>query len=175
MGNSMKIKGFMGILSALGILLVLIGISDIRKAAKCKQWPPAQAIILDSSMRDLPVPSKKTSDILTPDIVYEYKVANGEVYFSNQIGYFANTIFPAGSDNYYAGSYQELTTFLEKYPVGKQIQIFYNPKAYNEAVIDNTILLPVFLPLIAGLILIYAALHSYVFDRISEKAKIIAS
>ncbi|MEW6029217.1 MAG: DUF3592 domain-containing protein [Chloroflexota bacterium] len=61
-----------------------------------------------------------------PDVVYEYR-ANAEVFQSSQI--FIGQQFPSPL-SFASG-------FIEKYPVGKEVDVFYNPEKPATAVLER--------------------------------------
>ncbi len=154
-----------------GLAVVVFGIAVVRDASKCAGWEKAEGKIIGACIRDLPVPESKTRDYLTPDIVYEYAARSGKSYFSNRFSYIDTSLFPRISENYQAGSYENVKAFLSKYPVGKKVEVFYDPRHPSEAVLDRGLKMPVFVPLISGLLMVYASFHFFIFRRLAGECR----
>ena len=171
MSNSYKKRKtwLIKVLFCAGVIILIFGVMVIIKASECKTWVSTEGTIIGSSLQELPIPEKKSHDTLSPDIVYEYQVPNGRIYFSNRISSLDNEIFPRISENYYAGTYEELRKYLSKYQVGTKVPVYYNPQKPSESVIDNGLKAPVFIPLTLGIAILYYAFHLHAFGRLRSK------
>ncbi len=154
-----------------GLAVAVFGVAVIRDASKCVGWEKVEGEIIGAYIRDLPVPESKTRNHLTPDIVYEYAAKSGKSYFSNRFSYIDTSLFPRISENYHAGSYEDVKDFLSKYPVGAKVEVFYDPRHPSEAVLDKGLKMPVFVPLISGLLMVYASFHAFIFRRLAGGCK----
>lgn len=103
-----------------------------------QDWPSTQGIIVQSRLISTDVPrggrknynldgSIRLVSVDIPDIVVEYRV-NGEVFQSNRIS--MGQQFPAP---------QRVTSeFMEKYPLGKEVAVFFNPEKPGMAVMEQS-------------------------------------
>lgn len=157
------------ILFVAGLAISIFGLTIIKEAIKCLHWEKTECTIIDSDIKELPIPDRKTDRNLTPNIVYEYKNSKGRVYFSNKISYIDLKIFPLLSDNYYAGNFDEVKDFISNFELGSKHPVYFNPKNPADAILDNSLKLPVFIPLFFGLAMIYASLHFHLFAYIARK------
>ncbi|HRU01706.1 MAG TPA: DUF3592 domain-containing protein [Victivallales bacterium] len=154
-----------------GLAITIFGITVIKEWFKCRYWEKVEGEIIGAYIRDLPVPEAKTHNYLTPEIVYEYKLPNGKEYFSNKISFIDIRNLPNISDNYYSGNFDEVRNFISKYDPGTKVVVYYNPNCPSEAILDNSLKLPLLIPFIFGLGLIYASLHFHIFSYFAIKAK----
>lgn len=140
----------------------LIGVHD---ALQCKKWIKVRGHIIDATVGNVSTNLQPvSSDTSVPDIVYEYQY-NGQVYFSSSIAYFAASDMSLQS-SYYANNEVDVLKFLTQYPVGSDVDVFINPDNPEESVLDTSLQLPVFFPLICGILLIGVAIHFSIFgDR----------
>ncbi|HPN84908.1 MAG TPA: DUF3592 domain-containing protein [Victivallales bacterium] len=163
MGSRRKQLLYSKFLLIVGLLISGFGLVVLKRASVCGKWRETDAVIIGAYARDLPVPENKHYNRLTPDIVYEYEASNGKTYFSNRISYMESEFFPRISDNYYSGNFEEIKRFLEKYPVESKVKAYYDPEKPSESVLDRGLKMPVFMPLMLGLLLLYTSLHMYLF------------
>ena len=174
----MRLKKILTLISLVsGILITVYGGIRIKNAYHCRDWDKVQGEVIGSMVAELPNSSKnRNTASWVPDIVYEYNY-KGQTYFSQSISYVSGS---SGGlhDSYYADTEDHVAAFVEKYPVGTPVTVYVNPEEPEVAVIDPSIKLPHFIPLILGLLLIYIAFHLYVFsshymkkhDTIQEEA-----
>jgi hypothetical protein len=132
---------------------------NILQASRSKSWPAVTGTIIDSA----PAKSEKPdgSSIYVANIIYSYEV--------DRIGFISESISCFGydllnpSDAYYTGSINEITSLLDKYPVGDNVKVYYNPEDPEESVIKTDLKLPVVIPLLSGLFIIAVFLHMHFF------------
>ncbi len=102
-----------------------------------QEWPSIRGKIIQSSLRSVLVPqggrksfnldgSVRVVTAYSPDILYEYR-ANAESFQSRQI--FLGQQFPS--------SLSLANNFVEKYPIGKEVTVFYNPEKPEVAVLER--------------------------------------
>ena len=147
----------------IGLLVSTYGVSIILNASKCKGWNSVKGRIIHSFLADaVGMSEKKTKDVLTPYIVYEYAV-DGRTYFSNSIAFLDFGHFFNFGDTYYAGSEDEVRRLLNKYPVDSAVMVYYDPENIEKSVIDTGLKTPVFIVFILGLLLSYISFHIYIY------------
>lgn len=119
---------------------------------RSQDWLPTHGKIIQSNLESVRVPrgGRKSLNIdgkirlitaYTPAILYEYR-ANGQAFQSRQI--FVGQQFPS--------SFSISNEFVEKYPVGKEINVYYNPEKPEMATLEKDRLNELLLYLIGGLI-----------------------
>ena len=113
-------KGY-GIIITLFILgglgTAVWGWTFIAKARKRRAWPKVQGVI-ESAERT------SQHDDLLPDIVFSYSV--GDKNYRRTIE------FPSGD----ISSPEFVTVYLKRYPVGKQVQVYYDPTQPEDATLE---------------------------------------
>lgn len=151
-----------GLLMIAGLIASVFGIISILDARKCANWPVVKGKIIDSFVEDISDTSQNTkARICNPDIKYEY-IYKDQTYFNNTISYFPTETI--GLRNfYYAAPESTVCKFVDKYPVKKEVDIHVCPYDPNFSILDTSLRLPVFLPLILGILLIYSACHLIIF------------
>lgn len=101
-----------------GIIATIWGWVIIAKARKTKTWPSTEAEIVKSK------PGLEHHDLL-PDIMFNYTV-DGRTYTRTQE--FPSDLTPG----------KEFTdSFLEKYPTGTRVPVYYNPYDPEEATLET--------------------------------------
>ncbi|NOY76116.1 MAG: DUF3592 domain-containing protein [Kiritimatiellaeota bacterium] len=157
-----KMAYFIGLTMLAGVVTFVFGVVSIFDAKKVKSWPVAQGVIIDSFVSYLEdTPANQPTNICMPDIKYEY-VYKQNTFFNNNISYLPSQAIGI-ADFYYAAPESEVCKFLEKYPVNAKVKIHVNPLDPENSVLETGLTLPVFLPLILGLLLIYTACHLMIF------------
>lgn len=114
------INPYVIILSAFGIAgiaVTLWGWMIIIKARKTLKWPSVEGVIEESS------PASNADDLL-PEIRFGYRV--GEQLYTCALE-FPGSVTPS----------QQLTTrYLDKYPVGMKVQVYYDPEHPDRALLE---------------------------------------
>ena len=131
-GMSIGVGMFAAIFMLIGTPMLLSGGLNYYRASASVDWPKAKGQIvygnLDSSTRETEDEdgNKETSTTHGPAIAYRYEV-NGRKYFSN-VRRFGQL---AGADEDWAAE------ILERYPLGKDIDVSYNPSRPSVAAIET--------------------------------------
>ncbi|MFN8598094.1 MAG: DUF3592 domain-containing protein [Anaerolineae bacterium] len=151
MQSTNAIFGFVTLLLvAIGGALLVTGFLTARAPGKSQHWPTTAGQILVSTIQYRRKSGGGHS--LYPVVLYTYQV-KGQSYQSQRI-YFGTLL---------GGS--ALTGISQKYPVGAQVPVYYNPENPAEAVLERTI--PVARVLgFAGVIMIAAAAATYFMPRL---------
>lgn len=105
------------IASFAGIFLMLW---ELKQCYSSCNWPATKGIIIQSKTG-----KARNSKAEYPYIYYKYSV-NGKEYISRRIGMYLT--HPTGSEL--------LTGLLEKYPLGKEVEVKYHPIFHNRAVLE---------------------------------------
>lgn len=110
----------LGAFAAAGSGLILWGWSIISRTRKARHWPHVEGIIEEST------PATDADDLL-PHIKFRYSI-DGDTY--TNIFDIPGNITPS----------REFTSrYLEKYPVGKKVQVYYNPHRPDRATLEPDI------------------------------------
>jgi Protein of unknown function (DUF3592) len=114
------INPYIIILSAFGIAgigVTLWGWTIIARARKTLRWPRVEGIIQESR------PATEADDLL-PHIRYEYRVGDQAYSCTLEI---PGSVTP---------SQQFTTRYLDKYPPGKKVQVYYDPVQPDHAMLE---------------------------------------
>ncbi len=119
-------------------LLGLIGIGALAaglylrwRAAASRNWPSVMGRVVATQVRVEVLPMESTGDAYSryyPEVEYEYTV-DGHTYRSKRIRF-------GGLPFVYSTDRGEIEAWLAEYPVGKKVQVYYNPQHPSEAVLE---------------------------------------
>ena len=136
-GSNTHTKGHKAIFGMLCTLMGLVGgwggdhTQKIKSAHASRAWPAAEGVIIDSGveMRSTVTHSgenRKTSTSYFADIQYEYTVGKKE-YFSNRVSL----------GHYASGNQAWVEKIARRYPEGKSIRVYYNPRETHLSVLEQ--------------------------------------
>ena len=149
---------FIGSIFLAGVFALVVGVAAIVKAEKVNRWPVVKGVIIDSFVSSLDdLPANQPARFCVPDIKYMYNYKKS-TFFNNDISYFPSKTLGL-KDFYYAAPEHDVCEFVQKYPVNAKVDVYVNPLNPDASVLDPTLRLPVFLPLILGALLLYTACH----------------
>jgi len=111
---------------ALGLVLVPIGLLRIRKAFAMDDWAVASGKILSSHLRRCWGAPEAGGTQYKPRIEYEYEV-EGAMYCSKRWTYGRKTRF----------SKRAAQDVANRYPAGKCVGVFYDPRKPKDAVLER--------------------------------------
>jgi uncharacterized protein DUF3592 len=151
-------------LVTLGLFFSGYGVFRIINARKCKDWTVLKGRIMDSSIVEISDYSNNNStETSLPDIKYEYK-CNDITYFNDNIGYYGRYTLGL-SDSYYAGTEDQIANFVSKYPINSSVDVYVNQGNASESVLDTDLKLPVFMPFLFGVLLVFAGFHIFMYGN----------
>lgn len=147
---SSKGKAVMGtVAAAAGLGVVLSGLISFASAMARANWPTAPGRITGSvvaasewTMRSRSGTRHRT--VYTPQIQYEY-AAGGRTYSGDRVSF-----GQSGS----SGSQGFAQQVVDRYPLGREVSVHYNPSAPDESVLEAGLPGVVFLPIVVGLVLL---------------------
>ena len=123
------------ILISLGIaILFLFGIRNLERDYRSLHWPVTSGVIRSVSMHGAPFngPGADQNSYYS-DIVYDYQVA-GASYSGTRVTFGGLwLIYNNGSNK------SQVRAVLDRYPVGKQVSVYYDPNAPETAVLEPKI------------------------------------
>jgi hypothetical protein len=116
-----------------GILFTLIGggltyfkaYPDYKAAKESSLWPQAEGVILRSEVNQRR--GKKNKTQYSSDISYSYEI-DGKRYQSSQVY--------IGSEGTSSSSSKDAYKYKNKYPVGKQVTVFYSKNEESNAILE---------------------------------------
>ena len=132
------------ILTILGFLGTLWGISSIRVGIASMGWPDARGSIISSEVGEIHSADSGSgtgSTTYHPKVIYAYLVDN-QKYESTRI-----SAFSYGSSS----RQRALDITKRKYPVGRNVGVYYNPKYPKIAVLEKGVGFFSFIPILVGL------------------------
>jgi Protein of unknown function (DUF3592) len=144
-----NLAGLAGAGLACGYAAIQIG-----RALLARRWPTVEGEIADA--RVVRFGDGQRSNSVDSLVTYRYHVA-GQSYSSNRVRFgelTPNSMVPARD------SYPNTAAALAaRYPRGKPVRVYYNPRRPGESVLYPTPTLRVWVILAAGLYLAYAGIH----------------
>ncbi len=151
---------------AIGFLLAGLGILgyggySIYKGYESLAWPRTSGIINDSYAELQRRRSSGTSgshDQYVARIRYSYTLDGSKAYSSNEIGY--------GKSQYTSRIKSKTEKYLQQFPVGKSVTVFYNPENPNQAVLKQGITGGALLMVTIGIFFLLAASAMFYTMRI---------
>lgn len=143
----------------IGVFLIYFGTKQIRLANESRDWPQAEARVLDSVVERIRRSGKNEGTTYRAEIYYEFEV-DGVTYSGNRVAY--------GGRSSSNPSFARLT--VNKYPKGKRIQVSYKSDDPNESVIESGIQGQVWvLPLIGLVFSVLGIIMSVLIPRSIRK------
>lgn len=98
-----------------------------KRAEQTKQWPSTVGEVVKTKIKEINSSSGNSSSGNTrsykPVVFYSYQIAGRD---------YTGRVLQKGSDSASLSWAEEI---LEEYPVGKEVDVFYNPYRYKEAVL----------------------------------------
>jgi hypothetical protein len=110
-----------------GISILLFNLKIVLLATSSKNWPQTQGEILSSKLNIMQFTGEPKKSF-NPHVKYKYTV-KGREYESTRI-YFGNKI---GS----SFKKRKSRKVIEKYPIGKPVNVFYNPMKESTSVLET--------------------------------------
>lgn len=131
-------------LGAIGVALIVLYLRNKQKAQASTTWPSTEGRITGHKIRVDEVGDDDSSRVsYVPEVHYEYPV-EGSLHQGKRISFGSEPSFP---------SRKKAEDFLESYPVGSTIPVYYNPEKPQEAVLSQT-MRKMAASLIVGIVLI---------------------
>lgn len=121
---SLLLTGLLFVAAGLGILY-FNAYPNYKEAKKSLKWPKTKGVILKSRMIQKRVKDNEIN--YSPDISYSY-VLNDKKYESNQI--FVGSVGDSSSSS------KDAYKYLDKYPVGKNVVVYYSQSENANAVLE---------------------------------------
>ena len=143
---------FAVIFGLLGLILLVVSLSNIKADQRCKDWPGVQGKIASSRIEKVYVRVRgRSSARYLPVIKYSYEV-NGTAHQGARVGNGMNY----GSHLTKMGAQQ----WKKRYPAGKEIMVYYNPADPGEALLVKFTLENIF-GFIFSLVLCAGGIYSF--------------
>jgi len=115
-------------LGALGAVLIILYFRNKQKAKASQTWPSVKGRIVSTNIRLEEIGDEDTSRMeYIPEVHFEYEV--DEMTFKGKR-------FSFGSEPSF-GSAEKARKFLQPYPDGQEVDLFYNPEDPGEAVLSQ--------------------------------------
>lgn len=121
-GGKWFVRAFLGIFLAVGLGLVITGISNIKSARESMTWPATKGVILKSEVK-----TSRSDDSTTygADISYEYQV-NKQTYTGNKVTF----------GDVSTSKRSRAEKIVDRFPVEKTVDVFYNPEDPKSSVLE---------------------------------------
>ena len=131
------------------------GVSQIGRALLARRWPTVEGEIVDA--RVVRTGGDQSKDALDQIVTYRYQVA-GQPYRNNRVRFglqpTPNSMVPARGTSSSIGA-----SLAASYPRGKPVRVHYNPRRPEDSVLYPAPNFRVWIMLVGGLFIGYAALH----------------
>jgi hypothetical protein len=115
------------IIFILGLIMGPFGMFQLRKALKAQKWPSVTGVIAESRLISKRMGRKfRGGSVFVPVIKYDYE-ADGRSYRGSKI------YFMQGYSNIYRNGQK----YIDRYPEGCSVKVYYNPKDPQTAVLEN--------------------------------------
>ena len=128
MGSTLSIVGVIFVFT--GIIFFIIGLIVRRKVKKAQGWPVVSGTVESTEIKKHKTTTKqgrnsfRTSYTYEPVVNYTYAV-NGQTYASKRLAYSG-----------FQGAEVSAQEKLEQYPLGGSVQVHYNPKKPQDALLE---------------------------------------
>lgn len=119
--------GFLGLWALVGVGLLITGGRDLQQEGGLHDWPSTYGTIVSSRLMEGEPSELGTGPLWWPEVEFEYEV-QGTSHRSKRIQ-------RSGPILYGNRSWAEKT--LNRYPVGEQVQVFYDPDDPASAVLER--------------------------------------
>lgn len=132
-----RYMGIIAILAGLSFFFFLTG--ELRSILECRNWPTAPGVIISSKvvetdrMETNTLPGQKgmvSRFVHLPEVTYNYTV-DGKKYRSNKV-----FLWMDAEDFHEPKNGRKI---VERYPVGKEVNVYYKPDDIGEAVLEAKI------------------------------------
>lgn len=145
------IKGFFGVIAALGLFFAVFGVYFIIAGHGARSWPAAEGTIVSTNVRvnillagrgSVTDSSRESRRTYYPEIDYRWTV-DGQTYSGTR--YALGEAHPDFPDR------QDAQEAARSFPPGQTIDVYFDPRDPSSAVIDRSLKLGAFVPLPLGL------------------------
>ncbi len=146
------IKGFFGVIAALGLFFAVFGIYFIIAGHGARSWPAAEGTIESTSVRVNILltgrgsgtdSSREARRTYYPEISYRWMV-DGQTYTGSR--------FALGEEHPDFPDRQDAQGAAKRFPAGGAIDVYVDPEDPSSAVIDRSLKIGAFVPLPLGLL-----------------------
>lgn len=115
-------------LGAIGVVLIVLYFKNKGKAKASESWPQAQGRVVATNIRVDEMDSDDSSGIrYVPEVHFAYEV-DGMSFEGKRLAFGSEPSF---------GLRKKAEQFLEPYPSGRVVTVFYNPESPREAVLTQ--------------------------------------
>jgi len=122
-GGIWFIRGFLGLFVAVGLGLIISGVSDIMTAKSSESWPSVQGVVLKSKVS---VDNSGDGTTYGADVIYRYKVS-GESYKGDKV-----TISEVSTS-----SGNRARKIVKRYRKGKKVTVYYDSDEPKTSVLER--------------------------------------
>lgn len=138
--------GIFALVSAgLGVFFIVFSLRSQKKAVESQSWPSTSGQVIKAILRKsegVEDEDGHTHPLYYPLVDYEYTV-NGQVYTSNRLSFGSRKTF---------NRQNQAAEELDRYPIGKQVVVHYNPVQPAEAVLETKQVIGSQLSMILGVV-----------------------
>ncbi len=135
-----------------GVIVLIYSINIVYRGISSYSWPYCSGKIISSGLQQTERldPGEGIDKTYSPKIVYEYAV-NGARYTNDRIFF----------GEFGSGIKSSIKRIADKYPPGKEVPVYYNPKNPQEAVLEKGVKAIILIPLISGIIFLLIGIAGY--------------
>jgi hypothetical protein len=122
-GGKWFLRMFLVVFISAGLVMTIFGVSNIRTAKDSETWPSKEGVILESKIS---INEGDDSTTYGADVVYEYEVKN-QTYKGDKVTF----------GEVSTSSRSRARKVVRRYPSGKKIAVFYDPKDPETSVLET--------------------------------------
>ncbi len=122
-GGAWILRIFLMIFLCVGLGLIIFGVLSIKTAKDSETWPSVQGVILDSRIA---INHGDDSTTYGADVSYRYAV-EGHKYKGDKV-----TVSEMSTS-----SQTRASKIVQRYPIGKKVPVYYNPKESEDSVLET--------------------------------------
>lgn len=132
------------IIVGFGILVLFISIGNLYKVKASKTWLSTTGNIISSEMETKINRARRRRTVTyNAAVAYDY-LAEGIKYSGNKVRF----------GGYGSSNANRERQILNRYPVGKQVTVYYNPSKPEDSVLERRLASTVYIALVAGCVLL---------------------
>ena len=132
-----------GVLAIAGVIALLSGLVTLASSLRSRRWPHVAGVVTRSTAVSVRRKQNR-SPMWAPEVHYQYTVNNTKM---------TGTLIRFGMEGLQAGR-EFAATYIELYPVGKAVQVFYDPNRAENSVLEPGVSMKCIWPIAIGVALL---------------------
>lgn len=133
----------LGVLTIAGAIALLSGLGTLVSAIRSRRWPQVPGVVTKSKAVSV-IRKQNRAPMWAPEVHYQYTVNKTKL---------TGTLIRFGMEGLQAGR-EFAATYNDRYPVGKVVQVFYQPNRAGNAVLEPGVSVKCVWPIAIGIALL---------------------